>query len=136
MAALDLCRQVTSNGLGKCPLDAAETLSPYAMAGGSEEPIAAGVVLHDQLKKNAAMGITNSDYLRPGATKVVFGVAMSRDQMTLAATSKRPKTRHRCRIRNGLQCADAGQHCWLLQTQQRPDVRICAGRLDAQLRRR
>lgn len=74
-AALDLCRQVTSNSLGKCPLDAAETLSPYAMGGGSEEPIAAGVVLHDQFKKNAAMGITNPDYLlRPGATKVVFGV--------------------------------------------------------------
>lgn len=73
--ALDLCRQVTSNGLGKCPLDAAETLSPYPMAGGSEEPIAAGVVLHEQFKKNAAMGITLPDQtFRSGATKVVFAV--------------------------------------------------------------
>ena len=96
MAALDLCRQVTSNGLGKCPLDAAETLSPYAMAGGSEEPIAAGVVLHDQLKKNAAMGITNSDYLlRPGATKVVFGVTDepgSNDFSRYFQTAKDPDT--------------------------------------------
>lgn len=96
MAALDLCRQVTSNGLGKCPLDAAETLSPYAMAGGSEEPIAAGVVFHDQLKKNAAMGITNSDYLlRPGATKVVFGVTDepgSNDFSRYFQTAKDPDT--------------------------------------------
>ncbi|HMY59309.1 MAG TPA: hypothetical protein PK472_13690, partial [Pseudomonadota bacterium] len=76
--------------------DAAETLSPYAMAGGSEEPIAAGVVFHDQLKKNAAMGITNSDYLlRPGATKVVFGVTDepgSNDFSRYFQTAKDPDT--------------------------------------------
>ncbi len=73
--ALDLCRQVTSNGLGKCPLDATETLSPYPMSGGTEEPIAAGVVLHEQFKKNAAMGITLPEQVfRSGATKVVFAV--------------------------------------------------------------
>jgi hypothetical protein len=73
--ALDLCRQVTSNSLGKCPLDATETLSPYAMPGNNEEPIAGGVVAHDLFKKNAAMGNTNLDQtFRAGATKVIFGV--------------------------------------------------------------
>jgi len=94
--ALDLCRQVTSNSLGKCPLDTAETLSPYPMSGGSEEPIAAGVVFHDQLKKNTNMGNSNPDQtFRAGVTKVVFAVTDepgSNDFTRYFAAAKDPDT--------------------------------------------
>ena len=89
--ALDLCRQVTSNN----PESARNSLAmmqprrdePYAMKGGWGRwgwhgimawRGAGGVVLHDQFKRNAAMGNTNVDQtFRAGATKVVERVSFA-----------------------------------------------------------
>lgn len=74
-AASDLCSQVTSASLGKCPFNASDAVSPYPMPGNTERPVSAGAILHDQLKKNAAMGVTAPDQIyRAGATKVMFFV--------------------------------------------------------------
>ncbi len=74
-AAIDLCSQVTSTSLGKCPLNATDNVSPYPMPGNTERPVSAGAILHDQFKKNAAMGVTNPNLtFRAGVTKVMFFV--------------------------------------------------------------
>ena len=93
--ASDLCSQVTSTTLGKCPFNAADNVSPYPMPGNTERPVSAGAILHDQLKKNAAMGITTPDLIyRNGATKVMFFVTdePGSNDFGYFSTAKNPDT--------------------------------------------
>ncbi len=94
-AALDLCRSVTSDSLGNCPLDAGDTISPYPLGGNTERPVSAGAVLHDQFKKNLLAGVTNPDHVyRSGVTKVMFFVTdePGSNDFGYFSTAKNPDT--------------------------------------------
>lgn len=70
MGPVALCSQVT---VGTCPTATSETLRPYPMSGGQEEPTAAAVLMFAELKRRASVNETNMNRrLRPGALPVAF----------------------------------------------------------------
>ncbi|MBI2389355.1 MAG: hypothetical protein HYV09_07140 [Deltaproteobacteria bacterium] len=89
----ELCRRVT---YAQCPLTAAETKTPYPMAGGLEEPTAAAVLTHFALWDRGKKGETNPDKkLRDGARFVTFHVTDepgSNDFTRYFATKTDPQT--------------------------------------------
>jgi len=88
-----LCQEVTT---GQCPMGGAESLQPYPMAGGTEEPTAAAIVGHYTFKKRGAMGEMNPDRkFRDNAKVVAFLVTDepgSNDFSRYFQTSTDPET--------------------------------------------
>lgn len=83
MGPLQLCQQVT---VGTCPMGGGDALQPYPFSGGSEEPIAAGVVAHWTFKSRP-MPETNPDRkFRDGARVVVFAVTDEPESLTNSTT--------------------------------------------------
>jgi hypothetical protein len=65
------------------------------MPGNTERPVSAGAILHDQFKKNAAMGVTNPNLTyRAGVTKVMFFVTdePGSNDFGYFSTAKNPDT--------------------------------------------
>jgi hypothetical protein len=93
MGPLRMCQEVTYS---TCPMGGADSRAPYPMGGGTEEPTAAGILLHNVLKKRGMMGEMNLNRrFRDGAKVVAFLVTDepgSNDFSRYFATASDPDT--------------------------------------------